>query len=147
MLKLLLLLVSVSVAGDLKLSCDVEPAWIPAAASSEYLTPDEIGYTATENAFCLTVRPAIDWKFVYGWFELSAFSAAPRHGNSFVPFRMSYSNEVGLKHQFSSFTLSGGWLHNCQHQVMIASFHCSERKWNDFGYDKIFLKFSFSNKP
>lgn len=141
----LLSLLSLSLAGDLKLSCDVEPAWIPRAASSEYLPPKEIRYKATDNAFCLTVKPQIDWKFLYGWFEFSAFSAAPKSGTSFVPFRMSYSNEIGLKHQFSSFTLYGGWMHNCQHQVITATECYAKAAWSDVGYDKIFLRFHFSN--
>lgn len=145
----LLVLFSLSLAGDLKLSCDVEPAWIPRAASSEYLPPDEIRYKATENAFCLTVKPAFDWRFLYGWFELSAFSAAPKKGISFSPFRMSYSNEIGLYHNFSSFKLSAGWTHNCQHQVITATYQddrIDTRKiWNDVGYDKVFARFSWSN--
>ena len=136
---------SLSLAGDLKLSCDVEPAWIPKAASSEYLTPKEIKYMATDNAFCLTVKPQLEWKFLYGWFEFSAFSAAPKSGTSFVPFRMSYSNEIGLQHQFSSFRISGGWMHNCQHQVITAARYPVNAIWSDVGYDKVFVRFHFSN--
>lgn len=143
----LLVLASLSLAGDLKLSCDVEPAWIPRAASSEYLTPKEIRYKATDNVFCLTVKPAFDWKFLYGNVELTAFSAAPKEGISYVPFRMSYSNEIGLKHQFSSFTLSGGWMHNCQHMVITAARFPVGEKWSDVGFDKIFLRIHFSNLP
>jgi hypothetical protein len=64
---------------------------------------------------------------------------------NFVPFRMSYSNEIGLKHQFSSFTLSGGWMHNCQHQVIIATYYDWTKRWDDVGYDKVFIRFHFSN--
>lgn len=143
---IILALTSLSLAGDLKLSCDVEPAWIPRAASSEFLTPSNIEYKATDNVFCLTVKPQIDWKFLYGWFELSAFSASPKSGISFVPFRMSYSNEIGLKHQFSSFTLTCGWSHNCQHQVITAARYYGYAIWNDVGYDKVFLRFHWSNR-
>jgi len=141
----LLAFASLSLAGNLKLSCDVEPAWIPCAASSIYLTPKELEYKATKNAFVLTAKPQIEWKIFYGWFEFSAFSAAPKKGVSFVPFRISYSNEIGLKHQFSSVTLSGGWMHNCQHQTMIATYYDYSKRWNDFGYDKVFIRFHFSN--
>lgn len=141
----ILALASLSLAGNLKLSCDVEPAWIPQAANSEYLTPSDIKYRATKNAFCLTVKPQLEWRFLYGWFEFSAFSAAPKSGISFVPFRMSYSNEVGLQHQFSSFKISGGWIHNCQHQVITAARYYYYAAWNDVGYDKVFLRFHFSN--
>jgi hypothetical protein len=128
-----------------KLSMDTELGYMPRAASSEYLPPKEIRYKATDNAFCLTLRPAFDWRFLYGNIELTAFSAAPKSGSSFVPFRMSYSNEIGLKHQFSSFTLSGGWMHNCQHQVIVGGLMEGNKTWNDFGYDKVFLRFHFSN--
>lgn len=141
----LLVLASLSLAGDLKLSCDVEPAWIPQAASSEFLPPKEILYKATKNAFCLTLKPAFEWKFFYGNIDLTAFSATPKSGASFVPFRMSYSNEIGLKYQFSSFTASAGWTHNCQHQVITACDIGYEEPWKNAGYDKIFLRFHFSN--
>lgn len=142
---IILTLTSLSLAGDLKLSMDTELGYIPRAASSEYLTPKEIKYSATDNVFCLTLKPAFDWRFLYGNIELTAYSASPKSGMSFVPFRMSYSNEIGLKHQFSSFELSGGWMHNCQHQVIVATYYDWEKKWNDFGYDKVFLRFHFSN--
>jgi hypothetical protein len=141
-----LALTSLSLAGDLKLSCDVEPAWIPRAASSEYLTPKEIRYKATDNAFCLTLKPAFDWKFLYGNVELTAFSASPKEGVSFVPYRISYSNEIGLYHQFPSFKISGGWMHNCQHKVIIATYYDTKSKWNDFGYDNIFIRFHWSTE-
>lgn len=137
---------SLSLAGDLKLSCDVEPAWIPQAASSEYITPKEIEYTATKNAFVVTAKPRIDWIFLYGWFEFSAYSASPKQGNSFVPFRTSYSNEIGIQHDFSFLNISAGWTHNCQHQIMVASLYDRTRKWNDIGYDKVFIKFHWSTK-
>lgn len=140
-----LVLTSLSLAGDLKLSMDTELGYIPQAASSEYLPPKEIRYKATDNAFCLTLKPAFDWKFLYGNVELTAFSASPKDGMNFVPFRMSYSNEIGIKHQFSNFTLFGGWMHNCQHKVIIATYYDTKKKWNDFGYDNIFIRFHFSN--
>lgn len=140
-----LALASLSLAGDLKLSCDVEPAWIPRAASSEYLPPKEIRYKATDNAFCLTLKPAFDWRFLYGNIELTAFSASPKSGTSFVPYRISYSNEIGVQYQFSSFKLSAGWFHNCAHKVAIATYYDWDNHWADIGHDKIYLRFLFSN--
>jgi hypothetical protein len=141
----ILALTSLSLAGDLKLSCDVEPAWIPRAASSEFLPPNQIRYESTDNAFCLTLKPAFEWRFLYGNIELTAFSAAPKEGVSFVPYRISYSNEIGLYHQFPSFKLSAGWMHNCQHQVITAARYPVTAVWNDAGYDKVFIRFHFSN--
>lgn len=142
----LLVLVSLSLAGDLKLSMDTELGYIPRAASSEYLPSNEFKYSATDNAFALTLKPSFDWKFLYGNIELTAFSAAPKEGVSFVPYRISYSNEIGLYHQFPSFKLSAGWMHNCQHKVIIATYYDTQKKWNDFGYDNIFIRFHWSTE-
>lgn len=154
---------SLSLAGDLKLSMDTELGYIPRAASSEYLPSDEFKYSATDNAFVLSLAPTIEYPFrfrkiedgfrihnieafvLYGSIELTAFSAAPKEGVSFVPYRISYSNEIGVYHQFESFRLTAGWMHNCQHKVIIATYYDTQKKWNDFGYDNIFLRFHFSN--
>lgn len=136
---------SLSLAEKPKLSCDVETGYIPRAASSEYLPSNEFKYSATDNAFCLTLKPSFEWKFLYGNIELTAFSAAPKEGVSFVPYRISYSNEIGLYHQFSSFKLTAGLKHNCQHKVIIATYYDTQKKWNDFGYDNIFIRFHWSN--
>jgi hypothetical protein len=137
---------SLSLASDLKLSMDTELGYVPRAASSEYRTPKEIRYKATDNVFMLTLAPAFEWRFLYGSIDLTAFSAAPKEGVSYVPFRMSYSNEFGLYHQFSSFKASLGWMHNCQHQVITSSPTPRQQKvWNDVGYDKVFLRIHFSN--
>lgn len=143
----LLALVSLSLAGikDLKLSFELESAWVPSASSSEYLAPRDIKYSATKNVFCGTVKPSFEWLFVYGWFEVSTYSAAPKEGIAFIPFRTSYSNEIGLFHQFSSIRLSAGWLHNCQHQTMNATYYDLEKRFNDYGCDKVFLRFHWSN--
>lgn len=143
---IILALASLSLSGGLKLSMDTELGYIPRAASSEFLPPKEIKYKATDNAFCLTLKPAFDWNFLYGNIEITAFSASPKQGSSFVPFRMSYSNEIGLKHQFSLFTASAGWMHNCQHQVNTACDIGYDEPWKNTGYDKIFLRFHFSNR-
>lgn len=144
---LLLSLVAFSVAGDLKLSCDFEPAWIPRAASSEFLPPKQLRYVSTDNAFCLTLRPSFDWTFFYGSAELVAFSASPKKGTSFCPYRMSYSSDLGLKYRISQIHLTTflGWQRNCAHVVTIASNNDFSHFWKDAGYDKIYLRFSFAN--
>lgn len=134
-----------SILSALLLSMDFETGYIPRAASSEYLTPQDCKYSATDNVFELTLKPAFEWEFLYGNVELTAFSASPKEGASFVPFRMSYSNEIGLFFQSKTFKASAGWIHNCQHQVMTATYYDLNKRWNDFGYDKIFVKVSFSN--
>lgn len=143
----LLALASLSLAGDLKLSCDVEPAWIPRAASSEFLPPNEIKYQATDNAFCLTLKPAFDWKYVYGNIELTAYSASPKEGTSFVPYRMSYSSDLGVKYKISQLHLTTffGWQRNCGHQVATITNYHNDQKTLDAGFDKIYLRFSWSN--
>lgn len=133
-------------ASDLKLSMDVETGWIPHAASSEYRAPDEIEYKATNNVFMLSLHPELEWKFLYGSIDLTALSAAPKEGISFFPFRMVYGNEFGVFHQFSSFKAFFGWEHNCQHKVITTVYPGDPAQFNDFGYDKIFLRVSFSNR-
>lgn len=144
---IILAFASLSLAGDLKLSCDVEPAWIPRAASSEFLPPNQIRYESTDNAFCLTLRPAFDWKYCYGMAELVAFSSSPKEGTSFCPYRMSYSSDIGIKYQISQIHLTTflGWQRNCAHVVTIATNNDFSHFWKDAGYDKVYLRFHFSN--
>lgn len=135
-----------SILAALILSFDVETGYIPYAASSAYQTPKEIEFKATKNVFMLDLKPSFEWVFVYGNVDLTAFSASPKGGQTFVPFRMSYSNEFGLFYKAKTFKASLCWEHNCQHQVMVATYFDSEKRFNDFGYDKIFLRVSFSNR-
>lgn len=135
-----------SILSALLLSMDFETGYIPRAASSEYLTPQDCKYSATDNVFELTLKPSFEWKFLYGNVELTAFSASPKDGSSFVPFRMSYSNEIGLSYRSKTFSASAGCVINCQHRVIVATYYDNRKMWNDFGYTKFFAKFSFSNQ-
>ena len=147
MFKSIIIIVSVVSMSfsQVKFSLDGEVGYIPRAVTSAYKTPKEIEYKATEHVFMLSLIPQLEWKFVYGKIDLTAFSAAPKQGIAYKPFRMSYGNEIGIFHNFDSFKLSLSWEHNCQHQVIVAVYYDQIAHFSDIGYDKIFIRFQTPN--
>jgi hypothetical protein len=127
-------------------SFDADLGYVPNNASIVYKNPFENHYSTYERVFLLTLHPSLEWKFVYGNLTISSFSAPPKKGMSFTPFRVVWGNEFGLFYQFKQFRISAGWDHNCAHKVMVTSFSDKQGQLVDNAYDKIYLRFSYSNQ-
>ena len=147
MLKTILIVLSiVSMSfSQLKFSFDGDVGIVPKTMNQAYIYPDNYKYVAYRDVFFLTLSPRIEWKFIYGDLSFTSFSNKAKKNKTFVPFRVTWKNEIGLFHDFKNFRLSIAWDHLCGHRSMPDISGKENFDLFDNAYDKVFLRFSHKN--
>lgn len=140
-----LIVVQSCFASDLKLSLDSDFGIVPISRNVAYTAPDEYKCSTYRDVLFLTLSPKLDFKFIYGLLSIAAFSCKTDKDVTFHPFRTVFENEIGLYKQFSEIRLSVYWKHQCSHSIVVRNEFDENHDLFDNAYDKVSLRFSYTN--
>lgn len=132
---------------ELKFSFTGDFGYIPKNRSVVYENPESYTYVTSDKTFMMMFTPKLDYKFIYGELSVNTISKAPKKndGPTFCPLRVVWGNELGLYYRFNNnIKISVAWEHNCGHRAVVTTFRQGERLV-DNSYDKMFIRFSYSN--
>lgn len=139
-----LLLSSICYSSDLNFSFSGDVGYIPKGSLNSYRCPDEYRYLTIKETFSLSMRPQLEWKFLYGKLNITSFSCPSKSKISQTPIRVVWGNEIGFIFKLNSnIKMNLAWDHNCYHQVATYIEDDKNRTFCDIGYDQIKIGFHY----
>lgn len=132
-----------SILAALLLSMDFEGGYIPQWSTLIYKTPQDYQYSAYQHSFYVTMIPSVEYKGLRAELDFTYYVSPMKSQISFTPYRAKWSSEISYTYSFVSI----GYNHMCAHSITPEIYRTEGGKNIDGAYDRVFLKFSFSNKP
>lgn len=139
----LLSLLSISLAGDLKLSCDFETGYVPQWSSMMYQSDSVYSFHCSKHTMFVSAQLGTGYKGLYAKLRGTTFASPVKGGYTAMPFRGSWDTEIGYKLHFLTFK----YAHNCGHTIVTNSKPLKDQPTlTDVSYDKFSVTISFSNQ-